>query len=129
MNNENIVTMQFEKINKNRLWGFAIAITTYFSLLVISLWKTRKYKMLLDLLKDKIYLLHLIIILGFTYYVLKLDAVGFLIGPKDDHLDRLKDAVKKGFFGLLIALFAYIDVTLPVYWAIVLAAFYFDGYI
>ena len=126
---QKLVTMEFEKTNKNRLWGVSIAITTYFSLLVLSLWKTRKYKLLLELLKNKLFLIHFIIILAFTYYVLKLNAVGFLIGPRDDHLDRLKDAVKKAFFGLVIAIFAYLDVTLPVYWAIVLAAFYFDGYI
>ena len=126
---EKLVTMEFEKTNKNRIWGVSIAISTYFIFLAISLWKTKKYKMLLELFENKIFTIHLILIFAFTFYVLKLNAVGFLIGPKDDHLNRLKDAVKKGFFGLLIALFAYLDLALPVYWAIVLAAFYFDGYI
>ena len=39
---QKLVTMEFENTNKNRLWGVSIAITTYFSLLVLSLWKTRK---------------------------------------------------------------------------------------
>ena len=126
---EKLVTMEFEKTNKNRIWGVSIAISAYFIFLAINLWKTKKYKMLLELFENKIFTIHLILIFAFTFYVLKLNAVGFLIGPKDDHLSRLKDAVKKGFFGLLIALFAYLDLALPVYWAIVLAAFYFDGYI
>jgi hypothetical protein len=48
---------------------------------------------------------------------------------ENDLLERLKNSVKKAIFGFLIALLAYLDVTIGAFWIIFMAAFYFDCFI
>ena len=41
----------------------------------------------------------------------------------------MKDAVKKAFFGFIIAILAYLDITISAYWIIFIFAFYAEGFI
>lgn len=64
----------------------------------------------------------LILIITWSIYILKYEAYGLL--QSSDDLKKFKKATTHGIIAFIIALFAYIDLTIPAYWFIWLISFF-----
>lgn len=117
-----------EENKKLKVTGFKIAILIYVGFLLLYLYRSNKIINIYNLLQDKKYIINLLIIIFFTIYILKLNAIGLLHNDKCV-LKKMKDAVKKAIFGFIIAMLAYLDITISAYWIIFIFAFYSEGFI
>lgn len=117
-----------EENKKLKVTGFKIAILIYVGFLLLHLYRSNKINNIYNLLQDKKYIINLLIIIFFTIYILKLNGIGLLHNDKCI-LKKMKDAVKKAIFGFIIAILAYLDITISAYWIIFIFAFYAEGFI
>lgn len=117
-----------ENKNKFKVIGFTISILIYLGLLLFYLYRRNKIINIYNLLQDKTYIINLLIIIFFTIYILKLNGVGLFHNDKCV-LKKMKEAVKKAIFGFIIAILAYLDITISAYWIIFIFTFYAEGFI
>ena len=85
---------------------------------------------LIKLITRKSYILHIFVVILFIIYVYKFKAKGLISNDHNNYkLNKLKSGIKKSFFGLLIALIAYMDLTISAFWIIFLTNHFYDGFI
>ena len=65
-----------------------------------------------------------ILIIGWSLYILKYNAYGLLKEHND--LKKFKRATTHSIIAFIIALFAYIDLTIPTFWFVWIISFYIE---
>ena len=101
-----------------------IIFLIYFILTIFYIFKMNKHKIIHHLFINPFWIISFILIILWTIFVFKFNAIG-LIDKDSSRLEDMKDATIHGIIGFIISLFAYIDVTIPVFWLILLISYYF----
>ena len=101
----------FKKLSNN----IPIIFVTLMS--IFQIYRNNKYQEIIDLFKNIKWLINFIIILLFLVYV------------RLSKNSKLISASKKAILGFIIAIFAYIDLTLAPFWIIFVLAYFGDGFI
>jgi len=101
----------------------SIIFLVYTILTMFYIFHTHKYKLVQHLFSNPFWLVSFIIIILWSIYVFKFNAVG-LLHNDSKRLQDMKDATLHGGIGFIIALFAHIDVTIPVFWLILLISYH-----
>jgi len=76
------------------------------------------------LVSRKGYLLQLSFIIIWTVIILKFNAFDYIKSP--EHLHRLRLSTTHGIIALVIASLAYVGLTIPTFWFVMLIAYYID---
>ena len=63
-----------------------------------------------------------------SIYILVFKGKGMIKDNDKKTLERHIEATKKAIVALIIAIFAYIDITIAVYWVVWIMAFYLSGW-
>jgi len=85
----------------------------------------RKLGKLKKLVARKGYVVEIIIIIVWLFIIFRFDAFNFL-ADSPQKLVLLKKATTHGLIALVIATLAYLDLTTPTFWFVVLIAYYID---
>ena len=81
---------------------------------------------IMRLLKRPIWLLATSMIVLWSIIILVYNGKTFFIDINDEDLNKYQEATKKAILAFIIAVFAYIENTIPVYWLVWIIAFYLD---
>ena len=100
-----------------------IVFLIYFILTIFYIFHTNKHKIVHNLFRNPLWVFSFILIVLWSIYILKFNAIG-LIYEDSSRLEDMKDATIHGIIGFIIALFAHIDVTIPVFWLILLISYH-----
>jgi len=76
-----------------------------------------KRRKLIKLFTTRAFIVNLFVIIGFCYY-------GLNIEDNNEDSKRLKESIKSGILGMIIALMAFVDLTLAPFWILFVAAYY-----
>ena len=95
----------------------------YFILTIFYIFQINKYKIVYHLFTNPLWFFSFIIIILWNIYIFKFNAIG-LIQEDSSRLQDMKNATFHGAIGFIIALFAHIDVTIPVFWLILLITYH-----
>ena len=101
--------------------GFLASIGI-FSMITIGILVTQKEKKmkLLNLLKNKSFLISLVIIIAWCYYWL------YYVKDEQDRHEKYKRATKQAVLGFIIALLAHLELKVAPFWLIWITAYYLD---
>ena len=100
--------------------GFILSVSIFSGITAIILFKDEeKRSRLFKLLKNKLFLISLAIIIGFSIYTLNL---------KEDtkESEKLRSATKHALVGFTIAILAYLELKAAPFWIIWLVTYYLD---
>jgi hypothetical protein len=84
--------------------------------------KENKHKEISKLFKNTSWLVNLIIVIGFSVYMVN-------TAGNDEEGQKIKDAVKKGILAFIIAILAHLELTIAPFWIVFTLAVSFDGYV
>jgi hypothetical protein len=107
--------------NTNIHLVFAVYVTLTGLLIVYK----KKHIELIQLLLRPEWTISFIIIVLWSVYILKYDMFGYL-NKDPDALKGFRAATSHGIIAFVIALFAYIDLTIPTFWFIWFISYYID---
>lgn len=102
-----------QKINEN------VPIIFVILMIIIQIYKNKKYIELLNLFKNIRWLIHFIILIIFLIYIRFFNA---------NNIDLI-NASKKAILALVIAIFAYLDMTIAPFWIVFVLAYFGKDYI
>ena len=94
---------------------------------ILKLKTNNELGLLYDLFINPHWLFHTLAIIIFSVWILKYNGVG--VFHKKEHLERAKDAVKKGIIAFIIALCAYLDISTVVFWFVWGAGYYLSNWV
>ena len=114
--------LQIDIITRNI--GFLGSIITLIILTTYSIIKKGQHIQLIKLLTNKKWLINFIFIILWSVYILSLD------NPQNsEEVMNLKKSVKKAIIALIIALFAFLDLTIAPFWLVFTFAYYSEDWI
>lgn len=97
---------------------FIFAIIIFAGIVFYTLFNNEeKLEKIRNLFNNKTFLISLIFIVAWCFYWLKINTV---------NVSRYKKATKQAIIGLIIALFAYLDLTIAPFWFVWLSAFFLN---
>ena len=96
-----------------------VIISIIFLVITVILVLKRRYKLLKELINNKIFVVGIIMVTVFSAYTLNLD-------NKHEEIEKLQHATKQALLGLIIAVMGYLDLKIAPFWAIFLASYYLD---
>lgn len=101
--------------------GFLVSIGI-FSIITIGILVTQKEKKmkLINLLKNKAFLVSLVVIIVWCYYWL------FHVKDETEQHEKYKRATKQAILGFMIALLAHLELKVAPFWLIWITAYYLD---
>ena len=67
-----------------------------------------------------------IFIVIWSIFILKFDGKALIFKIDEVHLEDYRTATKKAILAFIIAIFAFLEVTIPAYWAVWFAAFFLN---
>lgn len=73
-----------------------------------------------------VWLVSFIFIIIWSVFILKFNGNSIFYKIDETHLEDYRTATKKAILAFIIAIFAFLEVTIPAYWSVWLAAFFLD---
>ena len=110
-NNFKINGINFKKIKAFSSFILVISMIFYYS-------KEKRSK-LMELLKNKFFVISVLFAMGFSIYTL-------YFVPKDEDYEKVKKSTKQAIIGFLIGMFHHLDFNVGPFWFIWLASYYLD---
>ena len=100
--------------DKDSLLSFG-AVIFFTTMLIIK--DKNKTKKVLDLFRNPLFSINILIVLAFSYYMLNSD-------EDTEEIKRKKEATKQALLGLLIALMAHVEMKIAPFWLIFCASYF-----
>jgi len=90
------------------------AVIFFTTMLIIK--DKHKTKRVLDLVRNPLFTINILVVIGFSYYMLNSD--------EDKENKRKKAAIKQALLGLLIAFMAHVEMKIAPFWLIFCASYF-----
>ena len=101
---------------------FIISIVFFIIATWFQLYRKNHFKVILEWKNDKLFHFKMLMIISWIIYVYKFNAKGMAYNKKD--LYDMKNATKKGLFGLSVALLASLDLKTSAFWLVFIVAYF-----